>query len=310
MNTKYTVSGSCKDKGSINLEGTKNGKIFISLQATSSAINNDLDIALECLKQAITNKSDEQTIHLEHRALTAAQIPAITFYAESNEKLPVAICIHGLNSSKTQSIQSAIQLAQEGYYTIIIDAAMHGERSLEDPALLDMNMDKEFASNFLYVLKTTANDLSTIIDELVNIPLVDSTRIGVTGTSMGGFITFHAATFEHRISAIAPLVATPDWGLLFEHTSAADFDSEKKISIAATDPLHNYQKMAKTAILVQNNTEDPVVDVRGSRNLDKKLKPLFFATPERYSYIEYNQSGHNVSPEMFHNVIEWFNKFV
>jgi len=310
MITKYTIKGSCKQGKELTIKGFKNGKQFLSLNAAGIAPKNELDIAIECLKQAIENKKDNQTINLEHSTLTGKKIPALSFYSEAAVKSPVAVCIHGLNTSKTSTIQGAIQLAQEGYYAIVIDAAQHGERKPENSIILNPTLDKSFATNFIQVLKKTAEDISLIIDSLSEHNIADCSRIGLTGNSMGGFIAFLAATYDKRISAIAPLVATPDWSTLFEHPSAASVDTQKRDSITQGDPIHNYTKLKEMAVLIQNNADDPIVNVQGSRNIDPKLRELFFETPERYSYIEYNQSGHNVSAEMFNNVIDWFNTFV
>lgn len=308
--TKYTIKGSCKEDEGLTIQGFNGGKQFLSLNAKGSAEKGELDIAIECLKQAIACKNENQTIHMEHTTLADKEIPALCFYPDHTGKLPVAICIHGLGSSKLTTIQGAIQLAQKGYYAIIIDAAMHGERKLENPLTLNMNLDEKFSENFIRVLKETAQDISLIIDNLPELQIADWSRIGLTGNSMGGFIAFLAATYDKRISAIAPLLATPDWNILFEHPSATAVSEQEKNSIIKDDPIHNYTKLKNSAILIQNNTDDPIVNIQGVRNINPKLKELFFECPERYSYIEYNQSGHNVTAEMFNNVIDWFNTFV
>jgi len=310
MTIKYTIKGSCSQNNELTIQGFKSGKQFLSLNATCLAPEDEVDIAIECLKQAIIHKNNVQELHMEHSLLTDKEIPALSFYHDCDKKLPVVLCIHGLSSSKTATIQGAIQLAQEGYYAIVIDAALHGERKAENTTTLDMNLDHNFAVNFIDALKETAQDVSLIIDSFSEHNIADGSRIGVTGNSMGGFITFLAGTYDKRISAIAPLVATPDWSILLDHPSAEALSYEEKQSIIKDDPIHNYAKLKHTAVLVQNNTDDPVVNVQGARNIVPKLETLFFDTPERYSYIEYNQSGHNVSAEMFSNVIDWFNTFV
>jgi len=127
---------------------------------------------------------------------------------------------------------------------------------------------------------------------------------------MGGFISFLCAVNEERISAVAPLVASPDWSMLFEHPNAPKTELAEIDAVVKKDPLHNYKKMVGKAVLVQNNSKDPVVPVNGVRKLDQNLKGLFFEAPDRYSYIEYSQSSHNVTNEMLGEVINWFKKFI
>ena len=310
MSTKFTLTGSNKANKQVRIVGKKDGDIFLTLEGFSNGDKSDFEIALECLKQAIEFKTGDEDIHLEHIHLTSSSIPAIIFHRESREAQPVVICIHGLNSNKNNTIKGAIQLAQEGYYTIIIDAELHGARAHVDDSILDINIDKNFVDNFVKVLKKTATDISAIIDELSQNSYADETRIGVTGNSMGGLITFLAATYDERISTIAPLVATPDWSVLKDHPSAKDIEHNKFDIIVKEDPIHNYKKLINTAVLIQNNIDDPIISIQGSRNIDPKLKELLLETPERYSYIEYDQTGHSVSLEMFDKVINWFNKFL
>jgi fermentation-respiration switch protein FrsA (DUF1100 family) len=57
---------------------------------------------------------------------------------------------------------------------------------------------------------------AAIIDELERLAVVDTSRIGIFGISLGGYYAPRAAAFEPRISAVAAWGAIWDWGATWE----------------------------------------------------------------------------------------------
>lgn len=94
----------------------------------------------------------------------------------------------------------AQQLARRGFVALTFDPSHQGEsggepRDLEDPAM-------------------RVEDLRCAVDFLVTRPFVDEARIGLLGICAGGGYAIAAAQTEHRVKALATVVAT-DIGAAF-----------------------------------------------------------------------------------------------
>jgi predicted esterase len=70
-------------------------------------------------------------------------------------------------------------------------------------------------------------------------------------------------------------------------------------------PYNKLDSLQETFVLMQNNTDDPIVDINSARKTAEKLKSVFEKSGEKYKYIEHNSMGHSISPEMFNEVVNW-----
>src|SRR5215510_10700690 len=99
-----------------------------------------------------------------------------------DKPLPTILFIQGFNtSSKEITSYFGYMLARVGFRVILPEADCHGERFDGDRVAR--------LRKFWEIVKTTIDELPRIRDHYAAQGLIDADRVGVGGTSMGGFIT-------------------------------------------------------------------------------------------------------------------------
>ncbi|MHB1484130.1 MAG: alpha/beta hydrolase family protein [Saccharofermentanales bacterium] len=245
----------------------------------------------------------------EHRIVTGESIPVLFYYSEGAENAPIVFCMHGYCCSKHANERIGVKFAEAGFFAVLPDARMHGERSMSD--FSEKFDNTNFFRNFFNVVKETVEDVTRIIDYLKDIKEVDTGRVGITGMSMGGHTAFMAALYDKRIKAAAPIIGTPDWTGLFDfHPNLIRPEGEFLDYVMQFDPLTHYENLYPTALLIQNGVKDDIVPIAGARRLDDKLKRLYKSIPEKYILIEYPEAGHEVTQCMIDAAVDWFRRYL
>ena len=150
---------------------------------------------------------------------------------------PLVLLLHGWSGSKEmwwedENIISGGYLRKallaEGYAVLALDAATHGERSneidyqhvnpYEDPAAPERKNYFSFAE----ITTQTVKDYRRALDYVAGRKEIDSSRIGLSGYSMGGMDAFVLLSVEPRIKAAVACVP-PLAGDSFGATSPIDY---------------------------------------------------------------------------------------
>ncbi|MBP6307476.1 MAG: alpha/beta fold hydrolase, partial [Opitutaceae bacterium] len=161
---------------------------------------------------ALAQETATSIVHRETREI--ANVPADVFWCEQPQPHPLLILSHGFSGNKQWIAEQfdAQALAQRGWFVVCIDNRMHGARP--GPHFSREEIQKTGKVDLLVLRRAmheTADDVSRMLDILVQDPRVDAGRIGMSGISMGGFVTFAATARDPRIKAAAPLIASPYW---------------------------------------------------------------------------------------------------
>ena len=114
-------------------------------------------------------------------------------YDEADAKKYPAVTVAHPNGGSKEQVAGlyAQKLAEAGYITIAADASYQGSSGGE-PRLRDWPANR-------------INDVSGMVDYLVQLPKVDSARIGSLGICGGGSYTLAASQTDKRIRAVATL---------------------------------------------------------------------------------------------------------
>ena len=111
------------------------------------------------------------------------QIPLLHIYKEEmNENTPVVIFLHGFMSAKEHNLHYAYQLVEKGVRVILPDAYLHGERN-ENLSEIEMNL------HFWKIVMKSVAEVNTLYYELKLKGYLNTDKIGLAGTSMGGITT-------------------------------------------------------------------------------------------------------------------------
>lgn len=134
---------------------------------------------------------------------------------EAQKSFPAILVVHGFKGwSAQRHIQKiAEDLTSKGYITIRPDLT-------KNPG----NSDLEFR-DMTYALEL--EELEDVLDRLLEMPLVDSERIGICGHSLGGMIVAQLAAQRREIKALATLSAVYSFEFIAEKIFKKPFDKAK-----------------------------------------------------------------------------------
>lgn len=236
--------------------------------------------------------------------LTNRQIPVITCCPENAHNCPIVFLHHGTSNSAESCMGMATQLSSHGVFSVCVDALWHGRRS--DGHLDEYLQPAVYKENYLHLLLTMADDMSALLDHFAQDPRTDISRVGITGISQGGYVSFMTITKDPRITVAAPIIGSPD--LTDKYGNSLDFDTLAPAVQAAVkqhNPLYHFEKMYPTALFIQCGDEDDIVPVTGPRRLNEKIKDLYKSHPDDYRYVEYAGYGHYAAPEFQKSAVDF-----
>lgn len=227
------------------------------------------------------------------------------------EKLPLVIFIHGFMSVKERNLHYAYLLAEAGFRVILPEAVYHGER--------DQGLDeKGFFVRFWEIVLHTIHDIKLLKEFYEGKGLVDSERIGLAGTSMGGIVTLGALTKYKWIKTAVSLMGMP----AYEQFSLWQLDQLKNQGVnlpISEEQIHQQleilrefdlsnqpEKLANRPLLFWHGKKDPLVPYPLTFQFFKQIEPIYKKVPDRLKFITDEGAGHNVSVEGVKATVQWF----
>lgn len=209
---------------------------------------------------------------------------------------------HGFGGDKTGLADLAGMLADAGFLAVCVDNVGHGDRRRPDwdEVFSDRRWSEaedETEAEFLTLLRATAAEVPAIVDALVDNGWVTEGRLGITGRSMGGEISFAAVPNEPRIRAAAPMVGSPEWTLPWPDS-----------------PHRHTERFYPVPILSHTAELDEHIPASSVRAFRDRLTPLYARSPERLRFVEYAGLGHFLTPtlwpEVYQRVVSWFERWL
>jgi dienelactone hydrolase len=208
----------------------------------------------------------------------------------------VVLVYHGFGGDKSQLEDLA------GFLAVRVDAVGHGDRRLPhwDQVFSEQRWaeaEDETEAEFLALLSATAAEVPAIVDGLVALGWVHDGRLGITGRSLGGEISYAAVLAEPRIRAAAPMVGSPEWTLPWP-----------------ASPHRHPGRFHPVPILSHAAELDQFVPAKYIRDFHDRLTPLYAHSPERLRYIEHPGVDHFLTPELwretYERVVAWFERWL
>ena len=208
---------------------------------------------------------------------------------------------HGLGSNKETQEKELCQLAERGFLAVGVDAVGHGERQYSD---YRQRMDSDhWHLEFLAMVRQTADEVPRVVAALKNLSN-DLGNFGLTGISMGGCIAFAAAVNQNYLSAVAPILGSPDWSLGGRREVTPEWWKDS--------PHHTPEWFNPTPLLIQNAGKDQHVSPKPAQAFFEEARRYYHLTPQNLAYVEYPESDHFMRPQdweqLWQRVIRWFEK--
>lgn len=131
------------------------------------------------------------------------QIPLLEVVpvASRNDALPLIIYYHGWQSNKELNLTQGRKLAQVGFRVLLPDAMNHGERKQPMSAIPSLTFWQSIQSNLF--------EFGAIIHHFKKLNLIQDQKIGVGGTSMGGFTSSALMTHHPEILVASCMMGSP-----------------------------------------------------------------------------------------------------
>lgn len=242
-----------------------------------------------------------------------ADIPALHIVKNQlkDETAPLILFVHGFGSAKENNLHYAYHYAEEGFRVVLPEADYHGER---DKGLEELDMDFKFWD----IVVNEINELQHIKDELVGKGLVDETRIGVAGTSMGGIVTLGALTQYSWIKTAVSFMGSPYYeefcrGQIEElkrHDIELPFTDveleEKYAELRKYDLSTQPEKLDGRPLFFWHGEKDKMVPFKYTYEFYQEIKPLYKGNERNLSFIADTRADHKVTREGLLASVEWF----
>jgi len=155
---------------------------------------------------------------------------ALIYRPNDGAKHPAVIVQHFLGGSKDHFLFVPLmtQMAKRGFVVAAIDGRFRGERqngkSLEAAMAESLRTGK--GRPWLY---DTAYDILRFVDYLQTRPDVDPQRIGMTGLSEGGILTWMCAALDDRIKVAVPLIGVTQFSEALQDSTGPEYQAKLKL---------------------------------------------------------------------------------
>jgi len=203
---------------------------------------------------------------------------------------PVILFYHGFASESAANTKEYASLVNCGFTVVAMDNPGHGRRRHADFDSRYGPGQSEFDRAFLGDLLQSRKELSGVLDDLVS----HGARpfFGVTGISMGGFISYGAPLADSRVAVAAPILGNPVWS------------QEEALS-----PHFAVNSYPAVALLAQNGGSDTSVPPQGARDFHRELTGRS-DWKGKSAFLEFAGEGHFFSEaswnSLWSNVTQWF----
>ena len=204
---------------------------------------------------------------------------------------------HGFRSNRHGMIKDMKSLCDKGFLIISIDSVGHGERLFPDFDEKFDDNNPEMEKNFFDIVKSTAMEISGIIDDLGAKNIIHLEKIGITGVSMGGYVTYQSLCTDTRLKAGVPVLGSPLWS-----------EEEEK------SPFFFPEMIFPRALLSITAGKDRAVPPENVFKFHEKINVLYKNNSNRIKHINYPESGHAMRFEdwldLWKQAGDWFEKWL
>ncbi|KAL8522037.1 hypothetical protein ACS0TY_012258 [Phlomoides rotata] len=174
----------------------------------------------------------EENLYLTTEAGEQGRLPVLILKLKetSQKKRPAIVFLHSTHKCKEWLRPLLEAYASRGYISIAIDSRYHGERARNLTTYRDALVSSWKKGDTMPFIFDTAWDLIKLADYLTQREDVDSSRIGITGESLGGMHAWFGAAADTRYSVVVPIIGVQGFRWAIEHDKwQARVDSVKAV---------------------------------------------------------------------------------
>lgn len=221
------------------------------------------------------------------------------------EKLPIIVLYHGWKSSKELILTQARKLADKNFRIVVPDALNHGQRKQDISSIPSFTFFNSIQGNIA--------EFDTLINFYRKIKLLDESRIGVGGYSMGGMTTSALMTQHPEIKVGASIMGSPKPVLYSQRVqkraNEVGFPYPKDLPLILSW-LNNYdlsmqpEKIAQRPFLMWHGTKDQRIPFVDPSDFYQDIKDKNYAQNTKF-WVGKNE-GHLVTTELMDDIADFF----
>lgn len=206
-----------------------------------------MDKMIECHDRVL----DRQRPRVEKVEIPFADGPLLGLLSvpETDGPAPVVIVLPGLDSTKETRHSGRGALLSRGLAVLSLDGPGQGEMS----KTLPLRHDYEVA-------------VTAAVDWIETRPELDAGRVGVNGSSLGGYYACRAAAFEPRIVATVANCGPYDWGDVWDDLPVVTRGAFRQYSHSSSDEEARDKAQALTLAGVAERIESPLMVIFGKKD--------------------------------------------
>ena len=214
--------------------------------------------------------------------------------------------VHGLGDNASMGIKTGLELAVAGFTAVLPEMPWHGV--LQPDNNQDLFNGDNFVPTILRVLSNGVQAISELTTFLQEYGLAAPGDCGISGFSMGGYITYMIPLIDRRFNVLAPVSGSPNR----YNPKTVDYFQINRESLESLrtfdgpEAAQHAEELAKTAILLQHALDDETVAASDNQHFYDLPKPSYRDNPERLKAIFYEEGGHIYQEGMRAQVVQWF----
>jgi len=273
-------------------------------------------------------KSDDGNVTLEDvrfKAEKDIRIPAIVVKPlKTTGPLPAIICLPGTGGTRQQLTDARLQLserprtgwaralARQGFLTISLDyrGSPAREQNIYTEAVREQLEGRSYMGLLVY-------ETMRAVDYLLTRPDVDRNRIGITGFSLGGAVSWYAAAADPRLSVVVPVCSgAGTYDALLKYQKQTSYHSQYFypagfLKLFPGDQPEVFASLAPRALLVVGRDQDQGMPVEGLKKLEQEVEAAYArrGAADRFA-VHITAGDHTYTEEMFEQVSQWFRRFL
>lgn len=225
-------------------------------------------------------------------------------------RMPAVLYLCGHAQNQKYHYQAhAHKFASLGFVTLVIETIQLGEIPGYHRGTHQLGMFNWYSRGYTPAGVEVWNAMRAI-DLLQSLPQVDSNRIGATGISGGGAMTWFTAAMDPRVKVAAPVCGTATIeSHICRHTLEGHCDCMFWINVYQWDLSDIGALIAPRPLLIASAVRDWIFDIKSVRQIYEKLKALYelLGAGENIKLVE-TPGGHSYHEKSRREIFAWFMK--
>lgn len=234
-------------------------------------------------------------------------IPLIFAEPSGPPRRRLVVFLSGFGGGKSRVRGRIESLAEAGFHAVSFDPYQHEDRRIESQEELSRRIHSNIRQHFWPILGRTIEEVPRVIDWGLERFDVDPAGVGVGGISMGGDIALAVAGIDHRVTAVACGIATPDWLRPGTCQDVGHPDRDALLWFEKYNPLNHPDRYPhQPAIAIECGAEDAMVPPTSALIFEQLLAGLYGTHRDRIRVTLHAGTGHHYPEAMWDANREWF----